>query len=158
MGCGRGAKPAIGTPSGVIAASTAGETADGARTGAWGEFVDGWWEVQGAWRVECVRGTNAAIGTRSSAIPASTASGAAVRARKRYTGVVDGVGWGKGGTTEAVDITADRVAGGNDETVAIRRENGVKQLVLDPAWAVAVAVTEDRSGPPQLSPAPPSVR
>ena len=158
MDCMRGANAAIGIPSGAIAASTAGGAADGARAGNWEELVDGGWGVKGGWRVECVRGANAAIGTPSSAIAASTAGRAADRARKWDEGVVDGVGWGGGGTTEAADVTADRVAGGSDQTVAIRRENGVKRLVLDPAGTVAVAVTGDRSGPPPLSPAPPRVR
>jgi len=156
--CVRGANEARGTASVTVAEWTADGAAVMARTGDRGEAVDVTWGVKGRGREDCVRGANEARGTASSAVAASTAGGAADGARTRDEGAFDGKDWGGRGTTGTVDGGADLAAGGNDHTVAIRRENGVKRWAVEPAGTAAVAIAGDRLGAPSSSPVTPYVR
>ena len=156
--CVRGASEARGTASDAIVASTTGGAADTTRTGSGGEAVEVRWWVEGGAKGDCVRGANEDGGTEADAIAGSTASGAVDRARTTDEAAVDGFGSWVGRAAAAVDAEAELATGGNDQTLAMRRENGVKRWVVEPAETVAVFVTGDRSRARPPSPVPPSVR
>jgi len=156
--CVRGANEARGTASDAIVASTAGGAAETTRTGSGGEAVEVRWWVKGGAKGDCVRGANEDGGTEADAIAGSTASGAVDRARTTDEAAVDGFGSWVGRAAAAVDAEAELATGGNDQTLAMRRENGVKRWVVEPAETVAVFVTGDRSRARPPSPVPPSVR
>ena len=143
--CVRGANEARGTASDAIVASTAGGAADTTRTGSGGEAVEVRWWVEGGAKGDCVRGANEDGRTEADAIAGSTASGAVDRARTTDEAAVDGFGSWVGRAAAAVDAEAELATGGNDQTLAMRRENGVKRWVVEPAETVAVFVTGDRS-------------